>query len=326
MRIGLPVRRALTLIALVGAVLAPLNASAASGPQCMGLTATIVGTPGDDVIDGTPGDDVIVGKGGDDLIRGGGGDDVICAGAGDDVIFGGAGNDRIAGGRGHDTVFGGTGVDDCRAEDATSCEAARLAPGATGPAVRTLQSLLKAKALYLGPVDGTYGKSTGSAVVAFHKISERKRSDHFLRSDWRRLLAFDPEPPIERSGEPNRIEVDITHQVLYLIEGNEVAAIVPVSTGGGHRYFSKHQQMWMYAETPRGDFTLRWNQTGWNTDNTTGWSVYNYWSFSTYYGIHGYLSVPTEPASHGCVRINIWDSDRLMSRFRLGMPVHIWDA
>jgi Ca2+-binding RTX toxin-like protein len=76
------VRRALALAALVGAVLAPLNASAASGPQCKGLTATIVGTSGADVIDGTPGDDVIVGKGGGD------------------------GNDRIAGGRGHDTASG----------------------------------------------------------------------------------------------------------------------------------------------------------------------------------------------------------------------------
>jgi lipoprotein-anchoring transpeptidase ErfK/SrfK len=320
-------RRALIFVALVGALVTPMTAgAAAAGIECLGRTPTIVGTEGDDVLIGTDGNDVIVGLGGNDLIRGLGGDELICAGGGDDLIYGGAGNDRLAGGAGHDTSLGGTGVDDCRAEDATSCEVGPLAPGDRGASVRALQSLLKEKALYLGPVDGVYGKSTGSAAIAFHKVFERERTDRFLRSDWKRLLAFEPTPPIDRSGESNRIEIDITHQVLYLIEGNEVAAIVPVSTGSGDRYYSKHQGMWRNAETPRGDFKFRWRQIGWNTDRTTGWSVYNYWSFSDFYGVHGYLSVPTQPASHGCVRMNIWDSDRLMSRFKVGMPVHIWDA
>lgn len=342
--IGQPLRRALTFIALVGALVVPMNAAAAGGPQCMGLAATIVGTDGDDIIVGTDGDDVIVGKAGNDVIRGRGGNDVICGGAGDDVIYGGSGDDRIAGGSGDDTIFGGTGndlimgkggndtaaggsgVDDCRAENATECEFMALGPGDRGAAVRALQTLLKEQTFYRGPVDGVYGSSTGSAVVAFHKVLERKRTDRFLKSDWRRLLAFDPQPPIARSGERNRIEIDITHQVLYLIEKNKVAAIVPVSTGGGHLYYSKHQGKWRYAETPRGDFAFYWRQVGWNTDQTTGWSVYNYWGFSPYYGVHGYLTVPTYPASHGCVRLHIWDSDQLVKSFFIGMPVHIWDG
>lgn len=42
---------------------------------CFGVTATIVGTSGDDVIYATPADDVIVGPRGNDIIAGFGGDE-----------------------------------------------------------------------------------------------------------------------------------------------------------------------------------------------------------------------------------------------------------
>ena len=60
--------------------------------SCAGLTATIVGTEGNDVIRGTEGNDVIVGLGGNDVITGLGGADTICGGDGNDSIDGGAGN------------------------------------------------------------------------------------------------------------------------------------------------------------------------------------------------------------------------------------------
>jgi len=74
---------------------------------CGGLSATIVGTSGDDVLDGTEGVDVIVGLEGQDWIRGLGGNDIIC---------GGPGPDRIWGGEGHDTVWGNGGNDRIKAE------------------------------------------------------------------------------------------------------------------------------------------------------------------------------------------------------------------
>src|SRR5687767_10966359 len=52
----------------------------AATPTCAGKQATIVGTPGTDILTGTEANDVIVGGGGLDQIRGRGGDDVICAG------------------------------------------------------------------------------------------------------------------------------------------------------------------------------------------------------------------------------------------------------
>ncbi len=76
-----------------------------------GHRCTIVGTPGDDIIDGTPGDDVICGLGGNDVIRGLEGNDIIDGGSGNDRLIGGPGNDRIYGGTGANRLFGGTGDD-----------------------------------------------------------------------------------------------------------------------------------------------------------------------------------------------------------------------
>ena len=78
---------------------------------CGGLTPTITGTRGPDVLVGTPGADVIAGLGGNDRISGEGGDDVICGGKGNDLVDGGDGADTLLGGMGQDHLDGGTGND-----------------------------------------------------------------------------------------------------------------------------------------------------------------------------------------------------------------------
>jgi predicted extracellular nuclease len=78
---------------------------------CNGLPATIVGTPGDDVIYGTNGADIIVGLGGNDTIYGGNGNDVICGDSGNDTLYGGNGNDTLLGSVGNDTLNGANGND-----------------------------------------------------------------------------------------------------------------------------------------------------------------------------------------------------------------------
>lgn len=89
-------------------------------PTCRGVTATIAGTAGDDVLSGTSGPDVIVALGGDDTIASLAGGDLICAGSGDDHVgtgsaadrvFGGAGRDRLLGRGGPDLLRGGAGGD-----------------------------------------------------------------------------------------------------------------------------------------------------------------------------------------------------------------------
>ena len=79
--------------------------------KCDGLTATIIGTSGNDVITGTKGVDIIAGLNGNDVISGLGGRDRICGGNGNDRINGGSGNDRIIGGAGNDRLLGVGGRD-----------------------------------------------------------------------------------------------------------------------------------------------------------------------------------------------------------------------
>jgi uncharacterized repeat protein (TIGR01451 family) len=109
-------------------------------PTCRGLTATVSGSSGDDVLFGTPGPDVIVALSGNDRIASRAGRDLICAGSGHDrvdagtaadrvfaaagrdrllgrggpdLLKGSGGNDVLKGGRGSDRLRGGTGFDRC---------------------------------------------------------------------------------------------------------------------------------------------------------------------------------------------------------------------
>ncbi len=81
------------------------------GVTCGGLTATIVGTAGNDSLPGTAGPDVIDGLDGVDTISGLGGADVLCGGTGNDTILSGPENDRAFGEGGNDVVRGGGGAD-----------------------------------------------------------------------------------------------------------------------------------------------------------------------------------------------------------------------
>lgn len=85
--------------------------------SCMGRIATIIGTPGDDVLVGTRRADVIAGLGGNDTIFGNAGRDIICGGEGNDMISGGSTNDVIDGGPGDDFIDGGSGKDDIKGGD-----------------------------------------------------------------------------------------------------------------------------------------------------------------------------------------------------------------
>ena len=95
------------------------GATGAPTYTCFGQTATLVGTPGDDLLVGRDGvADVIVGRGGDDEIRaaedvfaGGSPGDRLCGGRGADFIRGAVGEDRVRGGGGNDNVDGSFSLD-----------------------------------------------------------------------------------------------------------------------------------------------------------------------------------------------------------------------
>jgi lipoprotein-anchoring transpeptidase ErfK/SrfK len=100
-----------------------------------------------------------------------------------------------------------------------------------------------------------------------------------------------------------------------------VVKILPVSTGNEERYFD--QGKWQIAHTPRGAFRITRQVKGVRHASLGDLYYPNY-----FYGgvaIHGSLSVPTTPASHGCVRIPRFADREFSSLVWVGMEVFIYD-
>lgn len=111
------IQRALA-VALCLSLLPVAAARARATPTCGGMSATIVGTEGNDRLSGTSSSDVIVGLAGNDTILGSDGDDVMCGGSGKDQLFGALGRDLLRGQAGADSLFGhgDDGPDDSAAD------------------------------------------------------------------------------------------------------------------------------------------------------------------------------------------------------------------
>ena len=287
---------------------------AGDGPDSVG------GGVGDDLILGGDGWDRLAGNAGNDTLRGEAGDDTLRGGAGYDDLGGGDGDDLLKPGNGGAKATGGGGVDDCGPAGGTGCEIVALGPGDTGSAVQHLQIRLTEALFYRGPINGKFDQATEYGALAFHKAARLSRTYDWKYDDWALLEEFTPEPP-SRPGEPDRVEVDITRQILTVVLKGKVAAIVPVSTGSGGTFINDEGRL-VRSYTPRGDFKLTHHARGWQCSYIG--CIYYPWYFTPSYAIHGFPRVPEYPASHGCVRVPTWESLWLEGRLRVGMPMHVW--
>jgi len=77
------------------------------------------------------------------------------------------------------------------------------------------------------------------------------------------------------------------------------------------------------AYTPRGRFVVYDKSFGW--ENGQLGSVYYANYISGGVAIHGYLSVPNEPASHGCIRIPMFAAREVSKLLQLGTIVLVYD-
>ncbi|MDH3606580.1 MAG: peptidoglycan-binding protein, partial [Acidimicrobiia bacterium] len=113
--------------------------------------------------------------------------------------------------------------------------AVALVPGDTGKDVEALQRLLTEHGFLRDAVDGVFGGRTAAAVVAFHKATDAERTSSWLAADWSLLATWEPPELPVREDQPERIEIDLTRQLLYLVGGDGVA-VIPVSSGNGEPY------------------------------------------------------------------------------------------
>lgn len=198
---------------------------------------------------------------------------------------------------------------------------ASLQRGDAGPWVMRLQGRLVAAGFRPGSVDGVFGKATLGAVYAFQKVNDLERDGSFDHDDWSALDSVAPPALPEVADQPNRVEVDLDAQVLYLVLDQQVAAVVPISSGNGELYRGRGGSF-VRARTPEGSYSFYRHIDGWRISYLGG--LYRPFYFRGGYAIHGSGSVPPHPASHGCVRVELHDMDYLTTQLQIGMPVHVY--
>jgi peptidoglycan hydrolase-like protein with peptidoglycan-binding domain len=173
-----------------------------------------------------------------------------------------------------------------------------LRPGAAGAAVTNQQNRLVSLGFWLGSVDGRYGLTTTQAVMALQKVYGIPRTGVFdVRTQAVLAVASRPKP---RSTSGYLIEVDLARQVIMIARNGATEWVINTSTGGGYTYSYGGQTF--TAITPTGHFTvlrqidgLRVGRLGslWRPKYITNDGI----------ALHGAPSVPSYPASHGCIRM-----------------------
>jgi hypothetical protein len=173
---------------------------------------------------------------------------------------------------------------------------------------------------WTGPVDGAIDGITRTALIAFQKWEGREITGRLTLDELQAIR--DAIPPRARDAGYQHVEVDIDRQVLLLIDKEgAVARILPVSTGSGKQYREKGGSGLAY--TPKGRFRVYGKAFGWKR-STLGLLYYpNY--FSDGIAIHGNQAVPSQPESHGCIRIPMFASRTISDLLPVGTIVVIYD-
>ena len=172
---------------------------------------------------------------------------------------------------------------------------------------------------WAGPVDGKFDSDSRHALIAFQKVERRVRTGKLTLDELNALRpATRPQP---RHGRYPHAEIDLERQVLFIVdESGEVMRILPVSTGNRQLYMD-HSQIHR-ARTPTGTFKVQRKIKGWRL-SSLGLMYYPNYIFNGI-AIHGSFSIPTKPASHGCIRVPLFAAKELSSLLPIGIDVLIY--
>jgi hypothetical protein len=175
-----------------------------------------------------------------------------------------------------------------------------------GPVAKLFNRSLQAQGFHTGTKGPRVTSGTHLAIKAFRKVNGMRWSEAYSPAIFRTLLlgkgAFKP-----RFGDGRHVEVDISKQVMALVEGDRPVHTFHVSTGTGG------------TPTVLGNYHFYLKQPGYNSKRMY-YSVY----FIGGYATHGYSSVPNGRASHGCVRNPIQFSRFIYNWIDLGDPMHTY--
>ena len=185
-----------------------------------------------------------------------------------------------------------------------------LRVGSRGPDVRALHRRLKHLRVHVPGTGKVFSVRTFDSVVAFQKARGLSRTGVVGTGTWRALGLVRRFRPRYAKPTPH-IEVDKGRQILMIVRRGVVTGVIPVSTGAT-------------GNTPVGAWSILWKAPA-----TSTWlgsaTLYRTMTFHGNFAIHGYYSVPTYPASHGCVRVPIWEADWLYDQSPVGERVYVYE-
>ena len=195
--------------------------------------------------------------------------------------------------------------------------------------VKEAEQRLSEMGYWTGPIDGRFDLSTRWALIAFQKHERRTITGKLTIDDLDAIrTAAAPRP---RDPGYAHVEVDLDRQVLLIVgeldqsgdrSPHSKVRVLPVSTGNDKKFMTDGQESIAY--TPRGRFVVYDKSFGW--ENGQLGSVYYANYISGGVAIHGYLSVPNEPASHGCIRIPMYAAREVSKQLKLGTIVLVYDS
>lgn len=155
------------------------------------------------------------------------------------------------------------------------------------------------------PVTGYYDDATARGVLAFRKTNGLGRDGYATKQVFAMLArgrgAFRLRYP--KSGK--HVEFDWSRQVLVLANGAKPYRTYHTSSGTPA------------TPTVFGTFKFYLQTPGTNSKGM----VYSSY-FIRGYAIHGYASVPTYPASHGCLRVPIPNAVQIFNWIDIGNTIH----
>ncbi len=178
--------------------------------------------------------------------------------------------------------------------------------GSSGPFVALIQQRLAALHFYLKRT-GVYDEGTQWALDAYHRLLHwgtyktiDGRTISFLLNGWGQFKVRYP-------GQGQHVEANLSDQVLALMDGSKVDDIYPISSGKPS------------TPTVLGNFQVYARVPGMQSDG-----MYYSSYFISGYAIHGYDPAPDYPASHGCLRLPMFDAIFVYDWLNYGDDVDVY--